>query len=83
MEINPKYLYKRAEIVFLKKIILYLTVSLSLLCSESISIANEIQKPKSRKGLPKQFFGYRSFMPEFEVMKKFRTMGIDTFTLMF
>ena len=54
-----------------------------LLCGASISTAAEIQKPESRKGLPKQFFGYRSFMPEFEVMKKFRSMGIDTFTLMF
>lgn len=30
-----------------------------------------------------QYFGYRSFMPEWETMKKFRAMGVDTFTMMF
>jgi len=69
--------------MFLKKIIPWLAVLSQLLCGAGILSAGEIQKPESRRGLPKQFFGYRSFMPEFEVMKKFRAMGIDTFTLMF
>ncbi len=28
------------------------------------------------------YFGYRSFLPEFETMKRFRALGVDTFTLM-
>jgi len=29
-----------------------------------------------------QYFGYRSFLPEWETMKKFRAIGVDTFTVM-
>ena len=36
--------------MFMKKIILYFAVLLSLLCGASISTANEIQKLESRKG---------------------------------
>lgn len=30
----------------------------------------------------RRYFGYRSFMPEYETMKKFRAIGVDTFTFM-
>lgn len=29
-----------------------------------------------------RYFGYRSFMPEYETMKRFREIGVDTFTFM-
>ena len=31
----------------------------------------------------KRLFAYRSFMPEYEAMKRFRAAGVDTFTIMF
>ena len=36
----------------------------------------------AKKMMTRRFFGYRSFMPEYEAMKRFRKAGVDTVTVM-
>ena len=46
----------------------------------ALSSLQDIGTKNSKKVKKRRYFAYRTFMPEYETMKKFREAGVDTFT---
>jgi hypothetical protein len=46
----------------------------------ALSSLQNMEMKNSKKGKARRYFCYRSFMPEYETMKKFRKIGVDTIT---
>jgi len=48
----------------------------------ALSSLQNMQMKNSKKLKKQRYFAYRSFCPEYETMKKFRGIGVNTFNFM-
>jgi hypothetical protein len=80
---NSGLLTRRKAIQLLGGSTLAAAIPLPISAIQQFSDVQSGKEIKNERSLKKRrYFAYRSFMPEYETMKRFREIGVDTFTFM-